>query len=340
MTRIIVPMLAAISFLAEFFPTNPVLADHHLTRIVIAVPGPRNLSYLPIDLIPKIGADQAEGAEVRLLQYGGGAVALQQLMARNADFAVAGVPAAVSARQAGANVAVIAAVDDAPLFVLMVRSDLRDAVRNIADLRGRAIGVNTSSLSAKTTSQQLAELALASAGVPLDDVRILPAGQSWLEQSSMIASGTADAIMGDEPFASRLLAEGKVFFLANLAKPGDAVGIPGANFLHAALETRDDLITSAPDKVAKAVRILRRSLDWIATHPPEAVVDALAIDSPEERQHLLASLRTYTNMYSRTGAFKPDQIQDTAVLFAAANNVPLAHARKLLEEMLVYKWVR
>ncbi len=33
-------------------------------QIVVSVPGPRSLSYLPIDLISKIGADKAEGAVV------------------------------------------------------------------------------------------------------------------------------------------------------------------------------------------------------------------------------------------------------------------------------------
>ena len=56
-------------------------------------------------------------------------------------------------------------------------------------MRGKVIGVNTSTRASKTTSQQLAELLLASDGVSLDSVRIVPAGQSWDEQSSLMISG-------------------------------------------------------------------------------------------------------------------------------------------------------
>lgn len=292
-------------------------------RIVISAPGPRNLSYLPVDLIPSIGADREEGVTLQILHTGGGAVALNNLVTRNADFAVAGFPAAMSLKLNGGDVVGIAPVDDAPLFVLMVRAGLKGQVKRIADLRGKVIGVNTSTKNSKTTSQQLAELLLKSDGVDLDMVRIVPAGQSWVEQSSLMISGTADAVMGDEPFASRLAADGRVFFLANLADAATTRQIPGANFLHATLETRSDMIRDAPQKVAKMVRMMRKSLQWIAQHKPEEVVDQLKVTDPEERAALLGALRKYPRAFSRDGKFSSNQLQDTEVFFrqTSAGNV-------------------
>src|SRR5512135_1807062 len=102
-----------------------------LEKIVISAPGPRNISYLPVDLIPAIGADMEEGVTLQILHTGGGAVALNNLVTRNADFAVAGFPAAMSLSLNGGDVFGIAAVDDAPLFVLMVRSGLKRKVKRI-----------------------------------------------------------------------------------------------------------------------------------------------------------------------------------------------------------------
>jgi NitT/TauT family transport system substrate-binding protein len=284
-------------------------------KIVVSAPGPRNISYLPVDLIPAIGADREEGIALQILHTGGGAVALNNLVTRNADFAVAGFPAAMSLSANGGDVVGIAAVDDAPLFVLMVRSGLKGKVRRIADLRGKVIGVNTSTKRSKTTSQQLAELLLKSDGVDLDRVRIVPAGQSWVEQSSLMISGTADAVMGDEPFASRLAADGKVFFLANLADPATSRKIPGANFLHATLETRSDMIRDAPHKVEKMVRMMAKSLRWIAQHTPEELVDALKVIEPEERASLLLALRKYPHAFSRDGRFSTSQLKETEIFF-------------------------
>jgi NitT/TauT family transport system substrate-binding protein len=307
-------------------------------RLVVSYPGPRNISYLPLDLASRIGADRAEGARLVSLHTGGGAVALGNLLNRNADFAVAGLPAAMSQRANGGKVLAIAPVNDAPLFILMVRSDLKGKVRRVADLKGRVVGVNTSSLTSKTTSQQLAELVLRADGVRPDQVRVVPAGQSWEEQSTLLAGRIADAIMGDEPFASRLKAEGKVFFLANLADPATSRQIPGANFLHAALETREDMLAEHPGEVARMVRILRRTLAWMAGHSPEQIVDALGVSDPEERRSLVHSLTVYPKLYSRDGRFSTRQLAETETFFRTSSGDDKAAAALRLEAMVVDQW--
>lgn len=318
----------------------PVVAaeDAPAGRIVVSAPGPRNISYLPIDLILAIGADRDEGVRLQILHSGGGGVALNNMVTRNADFAVAGVPAAMSLRANGGDVVVIAPVDDAPLFVLMVRSELKDKVKRIADLKGKVIGVNTSTKSSKTTSQQLAELLLKSSGVPVNAVRIVPAGQSWIEQSSLMISGQADAVVGDEPFASRLLADKRVFFLAHLAQPETVRGIKGANFLHAALETRSDVIAKEPAKVEKMVRMVKKSLAWIASHTPEQVADALGVKEPEERAALLLALGKYPKTFNRDGKFSTAQLKETDIFFHSSLEKGDAGLSLSIEQMLDDRW--
>lgn len=330
-------MKAFLLCLAVWFAVGPVRAEG-FRPLVISAPGPRNISYLPIDLIPKIGADREAGYRLKILHTGGGAVALSNLVTRNADFAVAGVPAALSLKAHGGDVALVAPVNDVPLFVLMVRADLKKSVRRIADLKGRVIGVNTSTKKSKTTSQQLAELLLNAGGVGDDQVRIVPAGQSWIEQSSLLVTGTADAVMGDEPFASRLLREGKVFFLANLADPGTVRGIKGAGFLHAALETRSDMIRDQPETVRHMVEMLRRTLKWMAAHTPQEIVDKLDIADEQERAALLFALQRYPNAFSHDGRFSTKQLAETEVFFHSGN-ADLPEALQLrVESMTDDRW--
>lgn len=315
----------------------PVLSLANET-IIVSVPGPRNISYLPIDLISKLGFDTEEGVKLQLIHTGGGAVALNNLMTKNADFAVAGLPAAMSLRANGGEVFVVAAVDDAPLFVLMVRSSLKHKVKRIADLKGLVIGVNTSTKSSKTTSQQLAEVLLKSGGVSLDEVRIVPAGQNWEEQSSLLISGSADTIMGDEPFSSRLLAANKVFFLANLAQHETVKNIAGTNFLHAAVETRLDVISNTPEKVEKMTQMLRKTLQWMAKHTADEVVDKLGVTEVDERNSLLLSLKKYRHAYSADGKFSTKQLKETEIFFHSSSNGD-ANAQALkLETMVNDKW--
>ena len=308
-------------------------------QVIVSVPGPRNLSYLPIELIQKLGFDKEEAVDIQLLHTGGGAVALNHLINRNADFAVAGLPAAMSLRANGGDVVTVAAVDDAPLFVLMVRSELAQKVRKISDLKGMVIGVNTSTKNSKSTSQQLAELLLKSDGVSFDQVRIVPAGQNWEEQSSLIITGAADAIMGDEPFASRLLAMNKVFFLVNLAQPETFQKIPGTYFLHAAVETRNDVIIDSPRKVEKMTTMLRKTLQWMAAHSAEEIVEKLGVDDVVERDALISSLKKYRHAYSIDGSFSDRQLKETEKFFHASNEGNPAAQALILEKMVNDKWV-
>jgi len=314
------------------------VAAEPLMQLKVSLPGPRNLSYLPMDLIAKIGADRAEGAEVHLRYVGGGSVALQNVLLKNADFAVAGVPAMLSQQAKGEKVILLAAVNDLPVSVLTVRADLKNQVKSIADLKGRTIGVNTGSMTSKTTSQQLTELLLKSEGVSLDTVRIVPVGQSWNEQSSVLISRTVDALMCNEPFASRLHAENRAFFLANLADPAVAKKIPGAGFLYAALATRPEVLEREPQKAEKMVTILRRTLRWIAAHTPEQIADALEIRNPQEKAALLAALRAYKRLYSPDGSLSTKQLRETELFFHNAAGDNTAEQRVKLEPMVFDKW--
>lgn len=330
--RFLFSILVGLASISAGFAAEPAL----LLRV--SVPGPRNLAYLPIDLIPKIGADRAEGAEVRLQYVGGGSVALQNVLQKNTDFAVAGVPAMLSQQANGEKVRLLAAVDDLPVFVLMVRADLRKQVRAIADLKGKVIAVTRSSLTSKTTSHQLVELLLKSEGVALDTVRIVPVGQSWSEQFAVLRSGTADAIMGYEPTASRLLARNQVYFLMSLADPGVARRVPGSGFLLAALATRPEVVEQEPRKAAKMVAILRRSLQWIATHTPEQIITALEIRDAEEKTALLAALRKHKRLYSPDGRLSGKQLKESELFFHQAEGDNPAARGVQVESLVFDKW--
>jgi NitT/TauT family transport system substrate-binding protein len=182
-------------------------------------------------------------------------------------------------------------------------------------------------------------LLLKSDGVSFDQVRIVPAGQNWEEQSSLILSGAADAIMGDEPFASRLLSMNKVYFLANLALPETVKKIPGTYFLHATVETRNDVIKEAPYKVEKFTKMLHKTLQWMTEHSPEEVVDKLEVSDADERTALLISLHKYRHAYSKDGSFSEHQLRETEKFFySSSDGNPAAQALRL-DDMVNDKWV-
>jgi len=95
-------------------------------------------------------------------------------------------------------------------------------------------------------------------------------------QSAALKSSTVDAIMGDEPFASELVAQGVAVRLADLYAPQQSNDLLGGPIVHAALATREDVYAQHPETVKKVRRMLDHALQWLAAHTAQEVVDKLA----------------------------------------------------------------
>lgn len=61
-----------------------------LTLIRINIPGPHLLPYLPVELIPILGIDQALGAQLAIRYMPSGVLALENVLAGDAHFAGVG----------------------------------------------------------------------------------------------------------------------------------------------------------------------------------------------------------------------------------------------------------
>jgi len=304
----------------------------------LAVPGPRNSVSLPLELAQRLGLDRDAGLPLRLSFVGGGGVAIQELRVRNVEFAVFGMPAMLRANLTGGpHMVALAAIDDLPLYTLVVRADLRGSIRRVRDLAGRTLGVHSNALQAKTTSHQLAEFLLRRNEVALDSVKFVAAGQSWETQSAAMRSRSVDASMCDEPFATRLQDEGLAFRIFSTGDPQDAAANPGTGFLRAVLVALKDEVDAAPERAAAAVRLVQRVLGWIASRPPEQFADALAMQGAE-REAMLAVARAYPRQYSRDGRFPAGQLAETEAFFRASNADLPQLAGLRLADMVFDRW--
>lgn len=277
-------------------------------RVTLAVPGPGNLLTLPLPLAPRIGADRAEGLEFDIGYVGGGPQALRSLLERNSDFACSGLSTMALHKHGGKPVSCIVAMSRVPAYTLLVRTGLRNQVRRIADLKGRVVGVKGHVPGGRSTAQLFVEYLLSQSGMTPDQVNYVSAGQSYDSQHAALASGSVDALMADEPFATRLVQQKMAYVLADYHDPQTTRQLLGGLFLNAVLGTREDMVASHPALVEKMVRTVRRTLVWIDSHSAEQIVEALAPAEPGERKALLETLRLRKNIYSPDGKFSDEQL--------------------------------
>ncbi|MFZ2540988.1 MAG: ABC transporter substrate-binding protein [Gallionella sp.] len=268
--------------------------------IVLAVPGPGNLAFLPVYLAKAIAADQDEGINLKLRYFSGGPLAMRDLVTNNSDFMVIGLPAIAEARADGMPVVAIGQLSQSAMFVFLLRSDLNGEVTSIAKLKGHRIGTPTGTAEHRTMGQMIAEHLLRLEGINSGDVQFIPTGLNRESQSAALSSGTVDAIMADEPFASELAAEGKVVILADMYSPQQSKKLLGSTIVRAALATREDVYVRHPETVNKIMRMFDRSLQWIARHSPQELTDILADQPgfiPEQRKLLTDILQRNRGMF-------------------------------------------
>ncbi len=303
---------ACILLLATF--ATSVLAE----TVVLAVPGPGSLSYLPVYLAKALAADKAEGLDLKLRYVGGGPVALRDLNEKNCDFVAVGLAAMAAGRADGIPVVAIGQLSQSAMYILLLRADLKDHIHTIAQLKGRRIGTTSSTSRTRSMGHMTAEYLLNRAGVNLDDVQFVSVGQNRETQRAALASGIVDAVMGDEPFASEVVVQGVAVKLADLYLPGKSNELLGGPVVHAALATSEEVIARNPETVKKMLRLYDFTLQWIAQHTTQELIEKLT-DLPgfvPEQKKLLASiLQRNQGMYPKNVSWDKRAVAITEQFF-------------------------
>jgi ABC-type nitrate/sulfonate/bicarbonate transport system substrate-binding protein len=201
---------------------------------------------------------------------------------------------------------------------------LKGKVRSVKDLAGKVVGVKGHVPGGRSTSQLFTEHVLGNLGP--DAVNYVSVGQNYDNQFAALASGSVDAIMGDEPFATRLIREKVGFALADYHDLETTRKLLGGLFMNGNIATRDDVIANRPDVVERVVKTITRTLVWIDKHTAKDMVDALAIQDMQERNAMLEVLKVQKRVYSPDGKISTAQVASVTRFLHATEATPAAQA--------------
>lgn len=296
-------------------------ADEAEPRLIrINIPGPRSLAFLPVELIPILGIDRGLNVQLLIRYFPSGVRALEDMLAGNAHFSAQGFTVLHSFYNKGKHVKAIAPLSgQLPPFGIVVRSDLRQQIKSVADLRGRSIGISVGNSTSKTYMQQMAEVFLVAHGIQFDAVRWVATGQNWDGQLGALSSKSVDVVFCEEPFISGLVRKKAGFVLSDLSKPGVMDKMPGAGHLRAALTTTAESLEQDARRAELMVGMLRQSLAWMGRTGAVEIVSRLKIKEAEEKQELIDVLTRHPGMYADDVSFSRRQIEATVQFMRSAN---------------------
>jgi ABC-type nitrate/sulfonate/bicarbonate transport system substrate-binding protein len=166
----------------------------------------------------------------------------------------------------------------------------------------------------------LAELLLASHGVQPDQVRWVGTAQNIEGQVGALVGKVVDAVFCEEPFPSGLVRRKVGFVLADLRDPRMASKVPGAGHVRAAIATTSVLIRQDPARVQLMVEMLRRAVDWMHNHKPEAIIAQLEIADAQERRDRSVALARSPDMFPPDVRFSRFQIEATREFLRASGD--------------------
>jgi NitT/TauT family transport system substrate-binding protein len=289
------------------------------TLIRINIPGPHLLPYVPIELIPLLGIDQALGAQLAIRYMPSGVQALENVVAGDAHFAGVGFAVLPSFLAKGKSVVALATLSSGtPPYAVLVRNDLVKSIRSIKDLKGRSIGIPLGSSTTKTYLQTLMELWLASYGVKSSQVRWVPTNMNMDGMYGALASGSVDAVFCEEPLSGTLVRKAIGTQLASLTDPKNPARIVGRQHLRAVIASTPDIVAANPGRAELMVRMLQRSMQWVRKTPPDKVVEKLAIEDPEQAADIADAIKRLPNLYSPDGRFLSKEIDSTRQFLKAS----------------------
>ncbi len=214
-----------------------------------------------------------ENIELADFVIGSSGTLRQAMIAKQYDFGLYAFVHVPIARLAGSPFKVVAELHDQEIFGIVVRTQLKDQVKAVKDLRGKKVGFTTPG----SGTWALGNVYLKRAGLDPDkDVELVSLGGDNAVFYTALQSGRVDAIVSFQPIAEKVLNDNVGFALLDVYQPGqhkEWVGSDKAAALH--LVTREDVIAAKPDLVKRMVNVQKKALQFIGANSSSAIADVV-----------------------------------------------------------------
>ena len=291
-------------------------------KTTIAVGGKNLLYYLPLTIAEQRGYFKAEGLDVTIVDFAGGARALQAVVGGSADVVSGAFEHTVNMQHKGQRMRAFALQGRAPMIVLGVNPKTMAGFKTIADLKGKKIGVTAPG----SSTNVMVNFILAKAGLKPSDVSIIGVGAAQGAVAAM-RSGQIDAISNLDPVITLLQRSGDLKIVSDTRIVAEAEKVFGGPMPAGCLYAPQSFIDKNPVTTQALANAIVRADKWIQTAGAAEIINTV----PES--FLLGDRAVYIDAFlaakgalSADGMF-PDKGPDTAFRALASIDAEIAAAK-------------
>ena len=290
--------LAASAVLSATLAAPAVVRAQALERkkITIAVGGKNLLYYLPLTIAEQRKYFEAEGLEVSVVDFAGGARALQAVVGGSADVVSGAFEHTLNMQAKGQPMRAFVLQGRAPQIVLAVSNKTMPNYKTLADLKGKKIGVTAPG----SSTNIMANFVLAKAGLKPTDVSIVGVGAA---QGAVAAlrSGQIDAISNLDPVITILQRAGDIKVVSDTRDVAEAEKVFGGPMPAACLYAPVSFLEKNPNVAQALTNAMVRANKWIQQAGPGEIIKSV----PES--YLLGDRAIYIDAFLKAkGALSPD----------------------------------
>ena len=237
------------------------------TKLTLGVGGKALFYYLPLTIAEQKGYFKAEGLDVEINDFGGGAKSLQALVGGSVDAVTGAYEHTIRMQQKGQDIKAVIELGRFPGIVLAVKKEHQGKIKSAADLKGMKIGVTAPGSSTNFFVNYL----ITKAGGNYKDAAFIGVG-GGASGVAAIQKGEIDAISHLDPVITKLQNDGSVFVLADSRTEEGTKAIFGGSNPAAVLYLKNEFIAKNPETTQALVNAFYKALVWLKTAKPEDIV--------------------------------------------------------------------
>jgi NitT/TauT family transport system substrate-binding protein len=304
-------------------------------KVTLAVGGKNLLYYLPLTVAESLGYFKAEGLDLTINDFAGGAQSLRALIGGSVDVVSGAFEHTVNMQAKGQKLRAFVLMGRAPQIVLGINSKTMPDFKSLTDLKGKKIGVTAPG----SSTNVMANFVLAKAGLKPSDVSFIGVGASSGAVAAM-RSGQIDAISNLDPVITLLQRSGDLKVISDTRVVAEADKVFGGPMPAACLYAKSEFVEKNPATTQALVNAIVRADKWIQGAGPGDIIKAV----PEA--YLLGDRAVYIDAFlAAKGALSPDGMipdkgPDTAFRALASIDREIASAKLDLPAVYTNEFVK
>jgi len=242
-------------------------------QITLAVGGKSLFYYLPLTIAERKGYFKDEGLDVQIVDFPGGAKALQAMVGGSADIVSGAYEHTINMQAKGQAIVAVVLQGRYNGIVLAVHKSKAAQYKSPRDLKGWKIGVTAPGSSTHMAVQNL----LVKNGLKPDDIAAIGVGASAGAVAAM-KKGAVDAISNLDPVITRLETDGDVVVVVDTRTAKGMQDVYGGAYHAGSVYAPVEWVRRNPNTTQAVVNAMVRAVLWLR----DASVDDIVATVPKE----------------------------------------------------------